>query len=465
MSLATRCTQCGTIFKVVQDQLKVSEGWVRCGRCHEVFNALEGLFDLERDPPPARRQPARPGAGAAVVSQAAAAASPPAAPPEAAPAPAGPPAWESTGPVSFAEAEAPVPPQPAQAAARSANDNLPAFLLKPRPPAAAAPSAAAADAAQPPQATLPPASPPSFEPAVEPGFPAPVEPPPVAPAPAAVARHPLAPPSTELPSTHEDDALDSRWLMSPTRDERAASERLNREAHTDDFADAEFPHDVNEDLADAGLSDATQPAAAPPRKADSGKRKSGKAGSRKGGKRPLPADAPDFVKRAERRAQWRHPLVRATLGGVALVLLGLLVLQGAFRFKDLLAARWPETRPALQALCDAAGCEITAPLQDDALTVESHKLSKPASVTAPAGTEVYRLTLVLHNKAEYPVAAPHVELSLKDAGEALLSRRTLALSEFGHQSPTLPPNGNVELQLLFAIASPVSAYDVGIFYP
>ena len=49
MSLATRCTSCGTVFRVVQDQLKVSEGWVRCGRCDEVFNALEGLFDLDRD--------------------------------------------------------------------------------------------------------------------------------------------------------------------------------------------------------------------------------------------------------------------------------------------------------------------------------------------------------------------------------------------------------------------------------
>ena len=47
MSLATRCNACGTVFRVVQDQLKVSEGWVRCGRCGEVFNALEGLFDLE----------------------------------------------------------------------------------------------------------------------------------------------------------------------------------------------------------------------------------------------------------------------------------------------------------------------------------------------------------------------------------------------------------------------------------
>ena len=59
MSLATRCTACGTVFRVVQDQLKVSEGWVRCGRCDEVFNALEGLFDLERDSPPEWAEPSR----------------------------------------------------------------------------------------------------------------------------------------------------------------------------------------------------------------------------------------------------------------------------------------------------------------------------------------------------------------------------------------------------------------------
>jgi len=52
VSLATRCAACGTVFRVVQDQLKVSEGWVRCGRCGEVFSALEGLFDLEREAAP-----------------------------------------------------------------------------------------------------------------------------------------------------------------------------------------------------------------------------------------------------------------------------------------------------------------------------------------------------------------------------------------------------------------------------
>jgi predicted Zn finger-like uncharacterized protein len=45
--LATRCPACGTVFRVVLDQLRVSEGWVRCGRCSDVFNAGQALVDLE----------------------------------------------------------------------------------------------------------------------------------------------------------------------------------------------------------------------------------------------------------------------------------------------------------------------------------------------------------------------------------------------------------------------------------
>ncbi|MEO6278152.1 zinc-ribbon and DUF3426 domain-containing protein [Roseateles sp.] len=52
MSLATRCTACGTIFRVVEDQLRVSDGWVRCGRCAEIFDARELLFDIEQEAPP-----------------------------------------------------------------------------------------------------------------------------------------------------------------------------------------------------------------------------------------------------------------------------------------------------------------------------------------------------------------------------------------------------------------------------
>ncbi|MGL4668839.1 MAG: zinc-ribbon and DUF3426 domain-containing protein [Saezia sp.] len=41
MTLAARCPQCNTIFRVVPDQLKISDGLVRCGQCQHVFNALE----------------------------------------------------------------------------------------------------------------------------------------------------------------------------------------------------------------------------------------------------------------------------------------------------------------------------------------------------------------------------------------------------------------------------------------
>ncbi|MFN0182933.1 MAG: zinc-ribbon and DUF3426 domain-containing protein [Aquabacterium sp.] len=69
MSLATRCSACGTVFRVVKDQLLVSEGWVRCGRCNEVFNALEGLFDLERDGLPPVQAPTVPPPKSATVQR------------------------------------------------------------------------------------------------------------------------------------------------------------------------------------------------------------------------------------------------------------------------------------------------------------------------------------------------------------------------------------------------------------
>lgn len=39
MSQITCCPSCGTKFKVVADQLRISEGWVRCGQCKEIFDA------------------------------------------------------------------------------------------------------------------------------------------------------------------------------------------------------------------------------------------------------------------------------------------------------------------------------------------------------------------------------------------------------------------------------------------
>jgi predicted Zn finger-like uncharacterized protein len=46
MSLITQCPACNTLFKVVADQLKISEGWVRCGQCREVFDAQTHMVQV-----------------------------------------------------------------------------------------------------------------------------------------------------------------------------------------------------------------------------------------------------------------------------------------------------------------------------------------------------------------------------------------------------------------------------------
>jgi len=47
MSLITRCPACRTMFKVVPDQLRISDGWVRCGKCEEIFDASAHLVPAE----------------------------------------------------------------------------------------------------------------------------------------------------------------------------------------------------------------------------------------------------------------------------------------------------------------------------------------------------------------------------------------------------------------------------------
>lgn len=51
MSFITRCPACSTSFKVVADQLRVSQGWVRCGHCAEIFDANQDIKPWVPTPP------------------------------------------------------------------------------------------------------------------------------------------------------------------------------------------------------------------------------------------------------------------------------------------------------------------------------------------------------------------------------------------------------------------------------
>lgn len=45
MNLIARCPACQTCYKVVPDQLRISDGWVRCGQCGEIFDASQQLIE------------------------------------------------------------------------------------------------------------------------------------------------------------------------------------------------------------------------------------------------------------------------------------------------------------------------------------------------------------------------------------------------------------------------------------
>ncbi len=48
----TRCPQCDTVFRVTPQQLQVSSGQVRCGRCRTVFDAFSSLSSHPPEPEP-----------------------------------------------------------------------------------------------------------------------------------------------------------------------------------------------------------------------------------------------------------------------------------------------------------------------------------------------------------------------------------------------------------------------------
>ena len=57
MRYVTHCPSCGTAYKIVDDQLRIAQGWVRCGQCQAVYKAEETLSPLTEAEPAAEQHP------------------------------------------------------------------------------------------------------------------------------------------------------------------------------------------------------------------------------------------------------------------------------------------------------------------------------------------------------------------------------------------------------------------------
>jgi hypothetical protein len=178
----------------------------------------------------------------------------------------------------------------------------------------------------------------------------------------------------------------------------------------------------------------------------------------------LQADAapPEFLRKAEREARWASPRARWTLALASLALFGLLGVQAALHYRDLVVTLLPETRPALQALCEATGCRIEPLRRIDDIVIESSSLN-----ALPGGGDAVRLSVVLRNRGVFPLAFPAIELTLTDAGGQMIARRILPPGDFGVGAvAVLPAASEAPLQLVLTTSGRrASGYTVEPFYP
>lgn len=319
MSLATRCPACQTVFRVVQDQLRVSEGWVRCGRCNEVFNAVEHMVDMAR-------------------------------------------------PAPMPEPEADTPAHAPEISAESwVRDDFAPQVAAPMPEPEPVADASVHDEPEP--------------------------------APAPVDVDEAAPPPAVQDTPQPEPGIEPRWAVDAPA---AADEAVTEPAST----------------------------------------------------------LPTFVQAADRAARWQRSGVRRSLFAAAALALMVLSLQVAIEYRDLVAARWTATRPALEALCRWSGCRIEPPRWIDALAVDSSGLVRIE------GTQTYRFSVTLHNRAAMALALPSIDLTLTDAQGRVIARRAFLAADLGSTASTVAAGAELPLQATLSIIDrPVAGYTIEIFYP
>jgi predicted Zn finger-like uncharacterized protein len=414
MALITRCPVCGTRFKVVPDQLRISDGWVRCGECGEVFDASADLSQGEL-PPQAGASPgnAREAAGhQPAPSPSSSSSSSSSSSPS-----------QTPGYVGFASDPPKTRPQSDWHAPWSS-----------RPPTVvsgfqdAAPTLASTGGVAP-AARIDWDAEASFsdawlrkrdasygddvDGADSMSLPASLE--------SRQSRRVTAEPAPAMPTLPADpaDPADSAELAEPPAveplvepvsatedtDPRAEVDRGETYQH-DDEEEEEDAEEVSQALAAFPADMSTLPedtvyvVPPPPAEVD--------AALDEPRLSFLKAPAPPVLSR------WQRPWVRPLLFALA----GLLTVQIAVQQRDQLAAQLPAVRPLLHALCAPLGCTVQPLRRIDSIVIDNSTFT-----TLRHG--VYRLNVVLKNRSATELAVPSIELALTDTQEQPVLRRVL----------------------------------------
>ncbi|HAV37790.1 MAG TPA: hypothetical protein DCX52_15795, partial [Massilia sp.] len=174
------------------------------------------------------------------------------------------------------------------------------------------------------------------------------------------------------------------------------------------------------------------------------------------------SDEPEFVRRSRQQEQSGRTRKIAMLAG-SVVLLLILVAQGAITFRNALAARFPAAKPALVSSCAVLGCRVELPAQIDNLVIETGELTT-------LGGGAYAFTTLLRNQGPVAQAWPSLELSLTDANDKPLVRRVFAPRDYlttdTPMANGLAPRVEQAIKLHFRVDDlQPSGYHIAVFYP
>lgn len=409
MSLVTRCPSCATPFKVVRDQLRISDGWVRCGRCSEVFDAMLDLQDLSESGRTSGAEADATGSSPSEESESQAGTTTiedrifSLEIPLSAPAPA-----QST--------EAQGAPEEAEQGAGTGT-----FLFNPEDFVAVVPEPPVV----PVRASFPPF------PQIDPGLAG-------------------GPPSAYRSPLEQAEDHDTAQLQKALRRARVRAAKIARAK----AREAEKVKAATRESAPMMLSASEPEASLPVVRSPVPHRRTVRVPET-----PRPSVLSQRIARVRPFSNRRALMAFVTLGVVVLVL------QVLRQERDLIVAREPSLQPAFTVLCALTACQLSPLRQIRDITIEG------ASFAREKGSDAYRLNFTLRNGAGLPLAMPAIELTLLDLQERPVVRRVLMPAEFG-APPVLPASGERASSMLLtlsgpevAAAPPVAGFRVEAMYP
>jgi predicted Zn finger-like uncharacterized protein len=410
--MLTRCPYCGATFRVTPDQLKVRQGQVRCGQCRRVFDALRGLVENAQkaaptpSPTPAPREPEAPSSANAPQVPFDVA---PETDPEIAP---------GITPEVAHEVVAQPPHVP----------GLSWTIVAPAPPGASAPPEPAPESDF---GFLPTQAPalvtePKFE--ISTGFEPLTEPTPTS----AFETFRLAEPELPEAETPPED-------LPPEPDFSPEPLDAPKESPPPETEPPLYP--VDEPEPESPFEPDRMPHFEPVH---------------------FHADPPTILDLHEELPRESRTWPWVTGGTLAVILLAAQIL---LHYRTEVIAASPNARPIFAATCELIGCQIALPHKIELIGIESSDLAPDAQ---KPGT-LY-LTATLRNRAPYSQTWPHLEITLTDAQERPLLRRTLAPDEYLPTQDGLASGfarrSEQPIQLMLSVTDiPAVGYRLYVFYP